>query len=75
MVSNLIVFPHKVMCLLLPWKGFVVPHCSCLCLAGPQLCLDVSFSAALSSGLITQGLEIRSHHRLIFSNKKHQAGL
>lgn len=63
------------MCLLLLWKGLAVPHCSGLCLVGPRLCPDVSFAAALSSSLITQGLEIRSHHRLIFGNKKHQAGL
>lgn len=35
---------------------------------------DVSLTAAPSSSLITQGLEIKSHHRLIFVNENTRLG-
>lgn len=65
---------HKATCLLPPRKGVVVPHCPHLRLAGPLLCPALSLAEAPSSGLITQGLEIKSHHRLIFINKNTRLG-
>lgn len=49
-------------------------HGPSLPLAGLRLCLAVSLAAALSSSLITQGLEIKSYHRLIFINKTTRLG-
>lgn len=50
------------------WKGLWSLTASDWALPLPG-CLDSSLSAAPSSSRITQGLEITSHHRLIFINK------